>query len=37
VTADPAWPFTPPGYISRERAILLEREFVKLERELGLR
>jgi hypothetical protein len=37
LTADPGWPFTPPGHISRDRAILLEREFVKLERELGLR
>jgi hypothetical protein len=37
LTTDPGWPFTPPGYISRDRAILLEREFVKLERELGLR
>ncbi len=36
-TTDPGWLFTPPGYVSRDRAILLEREFVKLERELGLR
>jgi hypothetical protein len=36
-TTDPGWPFTPPGYISRDRAILLERELVKLELELGLR
>ncbi len=37
LTTDPGWPFTPPGYISRDRAILLERELVKLELELGLR
>jgi hypothetical protein len=36
LTADPGWAFTPPGYISRDRPILLERELVKLERELGL-
>jgi hypothetical protein len=34
---DPGWPFTPPGYISRDRAILLERELVKLEGGVGLR
>jgi hypothetical protein len=37
LTTDPGWPFTPPGYISRDRVILLERELDKLERELGLR
>jgi hypothetical protein len=37
LTADPEWPFTPPGWISRDRAILLERELDKLEREVGVR
>jgi hypothetical protein len=37
LTADPGWPFTPPGWISRDRAILLERELDKLEREVGVR
>jgi hypothetical protein len=36
LTADP-WPFTPPGWISRDQAILLERELDKLDREAGLR
>ena len=36
LTAD-LWPFTPPDWISRDRAILLERELDKLEREVGLR
>ena len=37
LTHDPGWPFTPPGYVNRDRAILLERELVKLELELALR
>ena len=37
LTTDPGGLFTPPGYISRDRAILLERELVKLEGGVGLR